>query len=344
MIPAPLLEALARTRITRMAVRFQCGKCHQPIEADDEWAGRDVRCPYCHQAVTAPLKSTLMVTSDGGAGRLATVPSPPSLAHGGDASDASTFVVERSSRPAGGATNPAATTAAVLAGLLLCLSIGMVVITWINREELRRYNVLVMDLVEKEGVGLMQAHQTAAQRHDPQSGGLSASFLLLSLIQVSAMGVWLATIIAAAIGLRRRTGRGLAIGAMVVALASPVLCCTGALISLPLETWSASGSSGGILGRGLSGGVVGALRLFGWRDAVAGVFRDEEGHATLGATNAFAAHRIRNAEHCPTSQAGTDQGDGHFDDSTGRVELLARHRPILRRASPSTGLVSPTAL
>ena len=41
-----------------MAIRFECPSCHQPIEIEDDWAGRSVACCYCHQVVTAPREST----------------------------------------------------------------------------------------------------------------------------------------------------------------------------------------------------------------------------------------------------------------------------------------------
>jgi hypothetical protein len=41
-----------------MALRFACPSCQQPIEIDDEWAGKSVGCPYCKKVVTAPTSST----------------------------------------------------------------------------------------------------------------------------------------------------------------------------------------------------------------------------------------------------------------------------------------------
>lgn len=40
-----------------MAIQFQCVACAKPIEIDDEWAGRLVECPYCHETITAPAFS-----------------------------------------------------------------------------------------------------------------------------------------------------------------------------------------------------------------------------------------------------------------------------------------------
>jgi hypothetical protein len=41
-----------------MALRFACPSCRQPIEIDDEWAGKSVGCPYCKKVVAAPTSST----------------------------------------------------------------------------------------------------------------------------------------------------------------------------------------------------------------------------------------------------------------------------------------------
>jgi len=42
-----------------MAIHFHCPSCAQPIEIDDEWAGKLVACPYCRNTVSAPAESTL---------------------------------------------------------------------------------------------------------------------------------------------------------------------------------------------------------------------------------------------------------------------------------------------
>ncbi|TWT41218.1 hypothetical protein RAS1_39120 [Phycisphaerae bacterium RAS1] len=42
-----------------MAIQFTCVGCQQPIEVDDEHAGRAAACPYCRHVVTVPQASTL---------------------------------------------------------------------------------------------------------------------------------------------------------------------------------------------------------------------------------------------------------------------------------------------
>jgi len=42
-----------------MAIQFICPGCGQPIEVDDEYAGRLVGCPFCQTAAEAPAATTL---------------------------------------------------------------------------------------------------------------------------------------------------------------------------------------------------------------------------------------------------------------------------------------------
>jgi len=41
-----------------MAIRFCCAQCGQPIEVDDEHAGRTAACPYCRHVMSVPQEST----------------------------------------------------------------------------------------------------------------------------------------------------------------------------------------------------------------------------------------------------------------------------------------------
>jgi hypothetical protein len=45
--------------LARMAIRFQCPSCRQPIEIDDPWAEKPVACPFCRKTVLAPAESSL---------------------------------------------------------------------------------------------------------------------------------------------------------------------------------------------------------------------------------------------------------------------------------------------
>jgi hypothetical protein len=42
-----------------VAIQFTCEHCQQAIEVDDDQGNRLVSCPFCQQAVRAPLESTL---------------------------------------------------------------------------------------------------------------------------------------------------------------------------------------------------------------------------------------------------------------------------------------------
>lgn len=41
-----------------MAIQFCCTHCGQPIEVDEEHAGKTAACPYCHHLIGVPQEST----------------------------------------------------------------------------------------------------------------------------------------------------------------------------------------------------------------------------------------------------------------------------------------------
>jgi hypothetical protein len=68
-----------------MAIQFNCPGCAQPIEVDEEFAGRTAGCPYCRQVVTVPMRSSLEATPAATA-RPITPPVPPASGVGATAS------------------------------------------------------------------------------------------------------------------------------------------------------------------------------------------------------------------------------------------------------------------
>ena len=42
-----------------MAIQFRCAGCSQPIEVDNQFAGKTAQCPYCQRIITVPVESTL---------------------------------------------------------------------------------------------------------------------------------------------------------------------------------------------------------------------------------------------------------------------------------------------
>lgn len=73
-----------------MPIQFRCAQCGQPIEVDDEHAGRAAACPFCRHVVAVPAESTYgptdVVTARGVApvpqGGAAAAGSSPPLAAG----------------------------------------------------------------------------------------------------------------------------------------------------------------------------------------------------------------------------------------------------------------------
>jgi DNA-directed RNA polymerase subunit RPC12/RpoP len=67
-----------------MSIQFRCSGCDQPIEVDDEHAGKMAACPYCHRVVAVPQTSTfeggpIMPARPAGSpeGETPTLPTPP---------------------------------------------------------------------------------------------------------------------------------------------------------------------------------------------------------------------------------------------------------------------------
>ncbi|GEM_PF-893930 len=57
----PAEERLARLLFWKciMPIQFRCSGCGQPIEVDDEHAGKMAACPYCSRVVAVPMASSL---------------------------------------------------------------------------------------------------------------------------------------------------------------------------------------------------------------------------------------------------------------------------------------------
>lgn len=45
-----------------MPIQFRCQHCEQPIEVDDEYAGKTAACPYCQHVNSIPQSSTYIPT------------------------------------------------------------------------------------------------------------------------------------------------------------------------------------------------------------------------------------------------------------------------------------------
>lgn len=60
-----------------MAIQFCCTQCGQPIEVDDEHAGRTAACPYCQHLVSVPHESTFEPHAAVSARAVGPTPVPP---------------------------------------------------------------------------------------------------------------------------------------------------------------------------------------------------------------------------------------------------------------------------
>ncbi len=202
-----------------MAIQFPCASCGQPIEIDDEWGGKTVACPFCHNRINAPLES-----------QLAEVEPVPTAA-------AVTPVVElpdpsvAPAHPAGvPGPNRLAVVAVIFAGLLLIGLITVNRITAAHREELEQVQNRALELTD-EGAGVIVASQKAWMEVYEDNGGVPPNWLMTMALVMALSGlVWLGALICGILALRKASYRHFAVATLAVCGISPVVfCCCGGL-------------------------------------------------------------------------------------------------------------------
>jgi len=200
-----------------MAIQFQCGACHQPIEVDEEWGGKTVACPFCQSRVTAPTQTQLEDEAVPTASP--TMAQPPHPSHRAEPSYAP-------AQP----KNTIAIVAAVAAGLMLVALLGMRGVQNAHIGEIERMEARMLELSE-EGMGMFQASQTASMELMEANDGAIPGWIvsMWALMAVAGM-LWVATLVCGILGARWLTHRRYAVGALVVCGVAPVLfCCGGGL-------------------------------------------------------------------------------------------------------------------
>jgi hypothetical protein len=199
-----------------MAIRFQCAACGQPIEVDDEWAGKPVLCPYCSKAIAAPAESTLDEESRFGQASPMDTALPPPVPGG----------AIRSAYPS---PNRIATVAIVLAVLEVCLFIVLAQVVSANRLELEEFAKAVGEA--KGFAAMMEAQNQYFQAR----GGIPSWLVTLGLVQVAIILNWFPLVVCAIIGVTRPLRRKRAVAALCVSGLVPLIfCCTPILGSLGL--------------------------------------------------------------------------------------------------------------
>lgn len=184
-----------------MAVQFQCPACDQPIETEDEWAGKPVACPYCRKTVTAPEASTFLQ------------PSGPPVATPLDVPAESTAAAW--SPPAAQAS---ANTMAVWAMVLAC---GAVVL-------FLAYNVLAAKwLLDLVGPNATPEEAQRVLMEQIQAGNMPPWVIAAVFLMLAVFGLWTAGLICGISALRKPTRRGLAVGSLAVCGVLLLLLCVG---------------------------------------------------------------------------------------------------------------------
>lgn len=204
-----------------MAIQFECMACHQPIEVDDEWAGKTVACPFCHSRVNAPAESQ---------------PFEPVVPTASPVTPQASQLPQVSADPAFGQPAPAlmqparnrlAIIAAALAGIMLISLITMRSIQGAHIAELEKLNARMAALM-KDGKGMMQASQTAMMEFlDANQGSVPAWMMAWYALMFFSGILWVATLVCALLGVRFPLHRRYAVGALVVCGFTPILCCCG---------------------------------------------------------------------------------------------------------------------
>ncbi len=198
-----------------MAIQFACPGCQQPIEVDDEWAQRQVACPYCRRTITAPAASMIQRLSPPAARPLGQAEPDPSSAESGSAA-------APLSGPPGAAVregNPYAVWAleASIFAVLCLLSMSV---------------LAVIQVAGTIGPGNspdeMQESFAELQKQwldEAQKGKMPPALLMIGLGMCAMVVTWATGLVLTVLALRRRARRGISIAALVInALLALYMC------------------------------------------------------------------------------------------------------------------------
>lgn len=203
-----------------MAIRFQCPACSEPIEVDDEWARRVVRCPYCQRTVTASSESTLptvdqIPTATPIAGRAEFQPSADPVTPSGAVPP----------YPPAPGTNRAALTAMILAGFTVIFWLLYLQTMSNHRLDIQEFNRF-MEHARSSGTPTMTA---VMKYYETKSGQVPGWMITLSFLTLGFVATWLGSIIFGIIGLFRPIRRAMAVTALITAGTLSGMCCLSAM-------------------------------------------------------------------------------------------------------------------
>ncbi len=197
-----------------MPIQFQCASCGQPIEVDDEHAGKVAACPFCRHVVTVPAATTLPA---------ATVSARPA---GGLAP------VWAQTPPVGGVLPPVpaavpSPTTLTLANLalvcavvmLVCYAVTFTVVARVAGPALQR--AIAEDAPSNEQIRAFEA----ALKNAPEMAWIG-------VLSLGGTAVALVGLVLAVLSLRRHRALARAWVALVLCAAPPLCMCSGLLMNV----------------------------------------------------------------------------------------------------------------
>lgn len=200
----------------RVAIRFQCTACGQPIEVDDEWASKPVLCPYCQKAVTAPAESQF------GPIPVATALRPDAQITG-ETAPSPEFHAREPRR------NRCAVVALMLVGVMIVQVFAISRIAAAHQDFFRELGEKIKAEVD-EGTDSMVATQRTWLEHIESLGGTIPGWMqALSLLCCGMVLTWIGAVVFGIIGALRPYRRQWAVLALVLSGLTPVMFCCGGL-------------------------------------------------------------------------------------------------------------------
>ncbi len=190
-----------------MTVRFLCNNCQQPIEIDDEWASKQVACPFCRKTISAPAESTFVEAEQ--------VPvASPVRPTGGFADDPSSTGV---------AVRPASNRLAVVAFALACCTMGMlaghIVFGIMYSTEILEFLNEIQSL-EASSESSFDAMLKYTNLH---GGSLPSWILILGLLDVVLLASCFGSVVCGLMAIRRPAGRRLAWASLAICGVVPIV-------------------------------------------------------------------------------------------------------------------------
>lgn len=154
-----------------MAIQFPCTQCGQPIEVDDEHAGKTAACPYCQAHVAVPLSSTYVPEQSVPARPSTTAPPLPVSAPGSLPPGPHADVARAPGRVAAGRTLGSYALVCTILALVLLIAVFA-----------RTFTVLIQAGFSPTSAPSRETLQQIQQRGDALATGLQLGWLFFAVV------------------------------------------------------------------------------------------------------------------------------------------------------------------